>query len=122
MQKSIVPVQPNLDIMRQDGYQIQRPKNIENDHTYHLCISKFFFVTQCNMINNINTGQVSSLFEKQNYIQHFLRARTEGRFYENLVCMYNDKQPITCKLGYLILKNLLGNVMLLISNLKADQV
>ena len=32
MQKSIVLVQPNLDVMRQ--------KNIENDHTHHLCISK----------------------------------------------------------------------------------
>ena len=47
MQKSIVPVQPNLDVMRQNGchIQIQRPKKHRN-HTHHLCISKKFFVTQ----------------------------------------------------------------------------
>ena len=50
MQKSIDPVQPNLDVMKQNGcqIQIQRPKNIENNHSHHLCISKLFFVTQCN--------------------------------------------------------------------------
>ena len=26
-------------------------KNMENDHTHHLCISKFNFVTQCNHCN-----------------------------------------------------------------------
>ena len=49
MKKSMVPVEPNLDVMRQNGcqIQIQRPKNIENDHTHHLCISKLFF---CNAV------------------------------------------------------------------------
>ena len=42
-------MQQNIDMMGDNGCQnlIQRPKNIENDHTHQLCISKFFFVTQC---------------------------------------------------------------------------
>ena len=43
MQKSIDPVQPKLDVMRQNRCQIQRPKKHRNDHTHHLCISKLFF-------------------------------------------------------------------------------
>ena len=43
-------MQQNLDVMGENGCQnrIQRPKNIENDHTHQLCISKKISATQCN--------------------------------------------------------------------------
>ena len=42
MQKCLPPVQQNLDVMEKNGCQIriQRPKNMENDHTHQLCTSK----------------------------------------------------------------------------------
>ena len=49
MQKFSLPVQPNLDVLEKNDCQIriQRPKNIESDHTHQLCISKTFSVMQC---------------------------------------------------------------------------
>ena len=39
----------------------------------------------CNQ--DLDTDQVSSLSDKYNPKRHFIRARPEGRFYENLVCI-----------------------------------
>ena len=39
------------------------------------------------MAHYLDTDQVSSLSNEYNRKRHFIRARLEGRFYENLVCM-----------------------------------
>ena len=48
MQRFLLHVQQNPDVVEKNRCQIliQRSKNIENDHTHHLCISKFF----CNSV------------------------------------------------------------------------
>ena len=46
------------------------------------------------VINNIDTDQVSGLSGEYNRKQHFIRARREGRFYENLVYSKHLGNPL----------------------------
>ena len=57
MQKFLLPVQQNLDVMEKTDvkFGFSGQKNIENYHTHQLFILQFFSVTQC---NHFNTFQV----------------------------------------------------------------